>query len=79
MYGTVLERLKKSYGTVMGRLGDPLHDTTLYGPLHNAQAVDNYKQTVAEVVKQGGKIEFGGKVRPEQSREPSVKMNAKMN
>ncbi|XP_034240488.1 putative aldehyde dehydrogenase family 7 member A1 homolog [Thrips palmi] len=62
VYDTVLERLKKSYGTVMGRLGDPLNDTTLYGPLHNAQAVDNYKQTIAEAVKQGGKIEFGGKV-----------------
>lgn len=47
----------------MGRLGDPLDESTLYGPLHNAQAVENYKQTLAEAVKAGGKIEFGGKVR----------------
>ncbi|KAE8752996.1 hypothetical protein FOCC_FOCC000342 [Frankliniella occidentalis] len=63
VYDTVLERLKKSYSTVLGRLGDPLDDTTLYGPLHNTLAVDNYKQTLAEAVKAGGKIEFGGKVR----------------
>ncbi|XP_026275375.1 putative aldehyde dehydrogenase family 7 member A1 homolog [Frankliniella occidentalis] len=62
VYDTVLERLKKSYSTVLGRLGDPLDDTTLYGPLHNTLAVDNYKQTLAEAVKAGGKIEFGGKV-----------------
>ena len=30
----VLEKLKKSYASIMGRLGDPLDDGTLYGPLH---------------------------------------------
>ena len=31
----VLEKLKKSYSSIMGRLGDPLDDGTLYGPLHS--------------------------------------------
>ena len=31
----VLEKLKKSYASIMGRLGDPLDDGTLYGPLHS--------------------------------------------
>lgn len=62
VYDTVLQRLKKSYATVLTRLGDPLDEKTLYGPLHNAQAVEAYKQTLAEAVKAGGKIEFGGKV-----------------
>ena len=31
----MLEKLKKSYASIMGRLGDPLDDGTLYGPLHS--------------------------------------------
>ena len=31
----MLEKLKKSYSSIMGRLGDPLDDGTLYGPLHS--------------------------------------------
>ena len=31
----MLEKLKKSYGSILGRLGDPLEDGTLYGPLHS--------------------------------------------
>lgn len=43
------------------RIGHPLEANTLYGPLHNQQAVENYKQTVVEAIKVGGKIECGGK------------------
>lgn len=35
---------------------------TLYGPLHSKQAVEAYKNAIAEAVKQGGKVECGGKV-----------------
>lgn len=38
-----------------------MESTTLYGPLHNRAAVDNYQATIAEAVQQGGKIEVGGK------------------
>lgn len=36
--------------------------TTLYGPLHNQQAVANFKATIAEAIQQGGRIEVGGNV-----------------
>lgn len=42
-------------------MGHPLESTTLYGPMHNQDAVNNYKNTIAEAVKLGGKIECGGK------------------
>ena len=40
----VLEKLKKSYASIMGRLGDPLDDGTLYGPLHSK--VINNRNTI---------------------------------
>ncbi|RZF40504.1 hypothetical protein LSTR_LSTR000383 [Laodelphax striatellus] len=61
VYDEVLGRLKKAYGQVMTRIGDPLDENTLYGPLHSQVSVDKYKATIADAVKQGGKIEFGGK------------------
>lgn len=45
----------------MKRVGHPLEPSTLYGPLHNKNAVNNYKNTIAEAVEQGGIIECGGK------------------
>jgi len=61
----------------MNRVGHPLDTTTLYGPLHNQQAVDNYKNTINEAIKQGGNIECGGKVinRPGFYVEPTMITN----
>lgn len=55
--------MKKAYASVLPKIGDPLLSETLIGPLHTPAAVDVYKKTVAEAVKLGGTIEFGGKVR----------------
>lgn len=52
----------KAFGDVMKRVGDPLDNKTLYGPLHNSEAVNAFKNAVEEAVQAGGKIEFGGKV-----------------
>ena len=49
-------------GQLMKRVGHPLDSSTLYGPLHNQMAVDNYKATIEEAQKLGGKIEVGGNV-----------------
>lgn len=51
-----------------------MESSTLFGPLHNQLAVDNYKKTISEAVHQGGKIEFGGKVidRPGFFVEPTI-------
>lgn len=62
VYNEVITRLKKSYAAVLNRIGDPLHGDTLIGPLHTPAAVEAFKKTVAEAVKQGGTVEFGGKV-----------------
>ena len=37
-------------------------ESTLYGPLHSQKGTELYKNAVSEAVKQGGKIECGGKV-----------------
>lgn len=58
----MVTRLKKAYAGVINKIGDPLLSESLIGPLHTPAAVEAYKKTVAEIVKQGGKIEFGGKV-----------------
>lgn len=62
MYSEVLTRLSKAFAGVVSKIGDPLLSETLIGPLHTPAAVEAYKKAVAEAVKQGGKIEFGGKV-----------------
>ncbi|XP_028165301.1 putative aldehyde dehydrogenase family 7 member A1 homolog [Ostrinia furnacalis] len=62
VYSEVVSRLKKAYAGVVSKIGDPLLSETLIGPLHTPAAVEAYKKTVAEIVKQGGTIEFGGKV-----------------
>lgn len=63
VYSEVVTRLTKAFAGVVSKIGDPLLSETLIGPLHTPNAVEAYKKTVAEIVKQGGKIEFGGKVR----------------
>lgn len=54
--------MKKSFEQVMSRMGDPLDPNTLYGPLHTKASVGEYQETINEVKKLGGKIEFGGEV-----------------
>lgn len=48
----------------MKRVGHPLDSTgaTLYGPLHNQQAVNNYKNVLQEAIDLGATIEVGGNV-----------------
>lgn len=49
---------RRAYKNV--KIGDPLDDTTLCGPLHNQVAIETYKQTIEEATSQGGKILVGG-------------------
>ena len=58
----------------MKRVGHPLDASTLFGPLHNQMAVDNYKNALKEALEQGGKIEVGGNVidRPGFFVEPTI-------
>ena len=53
------ERLVKLYGQV--RIGDPMAEGTLMGPLIDEGAVRDYELAVAEATRQGGTVLCGGK------------------
>lgn len=36
-------RLCTAFKGILARIGDPLDESTLYGPLHNQQAIDAFK------------------------------------
>ncbi|KAF7725490.1 Aldehyde dehydrogenase 7 member B4 [Apophysomyces ossiformis] len=60
VYDTLIERLVKAYSQV--KVGDPLEEGVLCGPLHTKAAVATYEQTLEKVKQQGGEILCGGKV-----------------
>ena len=60
VHDEIVSKLVKAYGQL--RVGDPIEESTLYGPLHNQAAVQIYKDALKEVGEQGGHIECGGKV-----------------
>jgi len=72
LYETILARLVKAYPQV--RIGDPLDESTMYGPMHNAAGRSLFLKTVEDAKKLGGKIEYGGKVidRPGFYVEPTI-------
>ncbi|XP_053681865.1 putative aldehyde dehydrogenase family 7 member A1 homolog [Sabethes cyaneus] len=77
LYNEFITKLVKRYNNLMKRVGHPLEDSTLYGPLHNKQAVENFTTTIDDSIKLGGKIEYGGKViqRPGFFVEPTIITN----
>jgi len=60
VHDKVVQGLVKAYGSIVKRIGDPLDDGTLYGPLHSKVGVEGYKKTIEEAKSLGGQIEFGG-------------------
>lgn len=50
----------KAYPAFEKRMGDPLDDNTLLGPLHLPRSVEEYLNGIEEIKKQGGKILYGG-------------------
>ena len=67
-----MERLIKSYDQV--RIGDPLKEGTLCGPLHTKSAVKDYQEGLKTIQEQGGKILKGGKLIPGEGNfvEPTI-------
>ena len=55
-----VEQLVAAYRTV--QIGDPLDDRTLMGPLVSMEAVDDYREGLAEIRRQGGEVICGGSV-----------------
>ncbi|MHC4225567.1 MAG: L-piperidine-6-carboxylate dehydrogenase [Planctomycetota bacterium] len=61
-HSSIFEELKKRLVKVYGsaRIGDPLDEKTLVGPLIDSQAVEAVQQAIAEVREGGGTILCGG-------------------
>jgi len=60
IYDELVERLIKAYQQL--RIGDPLDDSVLMGPLIDEQARQNYLTAVAEAEEAGGELLFNGEV-----------------
>ena len=48
-YDEVLERMKNGAVKLIDRIGDPMDEQTLYGPMHNQVGVDLFKSTMEKV------------------------------
>lgn len=57
------QRLMNAYKQV--RIGDPLDERTLMGPLINRQAVETMTKALRKAEEEGGEILYGGKERPD--------------
>ncbi len=68
----LLEKLAAAYRTV--KIGDPLEDGVLMGPLVSADAVGRYQEALARARKEGGEIVCGGRAldRPGHFVEPAL-------
>ncbi|MFQ6676549.1 MAG: aldehyde dehydrogenase family protein, partial [Fidelibacterota bacterium] len=60
MFNGVVDRLIHAYGQV--RIGDPLEENTLMGPLVDQGAVDVYTGALDRIREEGGEILYGGHV-----------------
>ncbi|OGO70146.1 MAG: aldehyde dehydrogenase [Chloroflexi bacterium RBG_19FT_COMBO_62_14] len=71
--GDLTERLVNAYSQV--RLGDPLDDDTLMGPLVAGTAVEEMFEALEQARTEGGEIVAGGKMRPDLGKnfvEPTI-------
>lgn len=62
VYNEVTARLVKAYKQVSTRIGNPLDEQVLVGPVVDTLAVDLFTAAIEQVKKEGGKILFGGEV-----------------
>lgn len=60
-YDGFVKRMVDAFGKVSQRMGCPLQEDTLLGPLHTKRAVEDYLNGIETIKKQGGKILCGGK------------------
>lgn len=58
VYDQFVDKLKRVYGSI--RIGNPLEQGILMGPLHTKSAVKEYTDGIEDIKKQGGKILYGG-------------------
>lgn len=58
IYDELKQKLAQAYGQV--RLGDPLNNETLMGPLIHTQAVEDFEKAIIHATEQGGIVLAGG-------------------
>jgi len=61
--GDLTDRLVNAYSQV--RIGDPLDDDTLMGPLVDPSAIEEMLDALDQAKDQGGKVVYGGKMLPD--------------
>ncbi len=62
IYDEVVEKLQKAYASVENRIGHPMDEKTLIGPLIDKGSVENMQAALVKVKAEGGTILFGGNV-----------------
>jgi len=60
IYDSVRAKLVSAYQSLEGRIGHPLEEETLVGPLIDGEAVDNMQRALEAVIDQGGTVLHGG-------------------
>jgi len=70
IHDKVVERLVKAYKQV--KIGNPLQDGVLCGPLHSTSAVESYKNAIQAAKEQGGTVVSGGNVLEGKYVEPTI-------
>lgn len=59
IYNEVRERLTKIYSTI--KIGNPLNEGILVGPLIDNMAVESFKDAIAKAISEGGNLLIGGR------------------
>lgn len=72
VYDKFVERMVAAYKTI--KSGNPLEEGVLLGPLHSKMAVQQYREGIEAIKKQGGKILVGGNVKQSEGNfvEPTI-------
>lgn len=60
IYDQVLSKLKMAYESVARKIGNPLHEDTLVGPLISESAVRDFLNAIEKVKQEGGNVLLGG-------------------
>ncbi|MBU3928020.1 MAG: aldehyde dehydrogenase family protein, partial [Bacteroidetes bacterium] len=62
IYDEVCSKFISAYENIVSKIGNPLDESFLVGPLIDTNSVALFKNAVTKVVEEGGKILFGGEV-----------------
>lgn len=60
IYEDVVGRLKTAYAGIAERIGDPLDDSVLMGPMVTEGGIEDMMNALTQIKQQGGKVIFGG-------------------